>query len=555
PGWLEQMLQQHDERIVERLDAWLQRLELCLAGGRNGEVRRNGSVNEEEFWSTGETSSIGRMASTRNNAENDSMAQASPGSADLVGGPWQQRTWRSETVDSYDLAKALGEKVSQAFRLLGTHSRELNDRTSSILDCWRLCRRKAELIVNSQCAGAFFAMVILTNSVYLGVHLEWSAVHRSADHPANSIFKTLHVIYAVLFTLEALLQFVASGFSGYICGSSWMWNWLDIFIVTSSWVELAVDLANPEELTRGSNSNFRLMRLLRLGRLVRVVRIVRVVRLFRALRTLVYSLLGTLKSLFWSFLLLALIMYIFGILFTDLVIDFLFEEEQLGAAQHPLLEKYFGTLYLSMITLFRSISNGLTWHEAADALMPMGMVWVQVFHFYVAFCSFALLNVMTGVFCNSAIKAAERDHDAMLHSMVQGRREYQELVLSLFKRIDDRGLGQITINEFERHMDDDAVRSFFEYLQVGAMDAWTLFTSLDKDGDFTITVDEFLEQCTRLQGPARSADLYALRMSCAKLAKQVQRIAEIQQGTLPPSLFEKFAEKSLKDQRSSNFSV
>ena len=34
------------------------------------------------------------------------------------------------------------------------------------------------------------------------------------------------------------------------------------------------------------------------------------------------------------------------------------------------------------------------------------------------------------------------------------------------------------LQRLRRHMDDDAVRSFFEYLQVGAMDAWTLFTSL-----------------------------------------------------------------------------
>ena len=47
-------------------------------------------------------------------------------------------------------------------------------------------------------------------------------------------------------------------------------------------------------------------------------------------------------------------------------------------------------------TLFRSISNGVTWGHAADSLEQIGMEWVQVFHLYVAFCSFALLNVMTG---------------------------------------------------------------------------------------------------------------------------------------------------------------
>lgn len=49
---------------------------------------------------------------------------------------------------------------------------------------------------------------------------------------------------------------------------------------------------------------------------------------------------------------------------------------------------------------------------------------MQIFHWYIAFCSFAVLNVMTGaprpqllgfetvweVFCHSAISAAEQDH-------------------------------------------------------------------------------------------------------------------------------------------------
>ena len=36
---------------------------------------------------------------------------------------------------------------------------------------------------------------------------------------------------------------------------------------------------------------------------------------------------------------------------------------------------------------------------------------------------------------------------------------------------------QVTIEDFEKHFDDDAVIAFFESLEVGAMDAWTLFMS------------------------------------------------------------------------------
>ena len=70
----------------------------------------------------------------------------------------------------------------------------------------------------------------------------------------------------------------------------WAWNWLDLFVVVSSWTEMMVDFASGD--SRAANTNLRIMRIMRIGRLARVVRVVRVVRLFRALRTLVASLVG-----------------------------------------------------------------------------------------------------------------------------------------------------------------------------------------------------------------------------------------------------------------------
>ena len=45
--------------------------------------------------------------------------------------------------------------------------------------------------------------------------------------------------------------------------------------------------------------------------------------------------------------------------------------------------------------------------------------------------------------------------------------------------------------------------------------AWPLqaHTAKDKDGDHTITADEFTERCVQLHGPARSVDLYSMKLS------------------------------------------
>lgn len=53
------------------------------------------------------------------------------------------------------------------------------------------------------------------------------------------------------------------------------------------------------------------------------------------------------------------------------------------------------------------------------------------------------------------------------------------LPYSSLLRIDERGHGQISFTDFEKLFGDEGVKAFFESLQIGAVDAWTLFTTLE----------------------------------------------------------------------------
>ncbi|CAE7506213.1 CAC [Symbiodinium natans] len=496
---VEEVLQGHQEQLLAHMDSWLQSLEVRLEQGTAQVPRSMPTYNDLP---------VGHLYSEGSQGKRRPPARLS----------------KAPSMNSYDRARQAHTRVVEESEKIQIQLRESRSKTLHV------CQRYAQWIVDSQSCNLFFGFAVVTNSLLLGFHLEWQAVTRDFSSGV-SVFTTLHTMYSLLFTVEVCLRLTADGFWKYVWESSdWAWNWLDIFVVLSSWVELASELFHHGQSSTSTNSNLRILRLLRIGKLVRVVRVVRVVKFFRSLRTLVQSLLGTMKALFWAMLLLALIIYIFSILFTDAVIDHV-RDLQVEKLNNTELEESFGTLYDSYLTLFRSISNGVTWGEPADALesIPEGTIWVQLFQFYIAFCSFAVLNVMTGVFCNSAIKAAERDHEMLVMSLVQSRRELKDQVATLFHRIDQRGLGQVTIEDFERHFDDDAVIAFFESLEIGAMDAWTLFSSLDMDGDHTISVEEFTERCVKLHGPARSADLYALRHITDKHSEQLYQIEDFQQ--------------------------
>mmetsp|Transcript_43767 Transcript_43767/g.102135 ORF Transcript_43767/g.102135 Transcript_43767/m.102135 type:complete len:527 (+) Transcript_43767:71-1651(+) len=416
---------------------------------------------------------------------------------------------------SYEIAKEQGDRVESIKRIQSTV--EGHDRPSRLRLCLQAVQRRAQVVASSIVFNVFFAFVIVSNSIFLGMQLEWSALR--VDRFVEPGFVAAHLVYAILFTVEMFIRITAAGPRQYFVGAGWAWNWLDVLVVVPGWVELVIDVLEETAAAEGaSSSNFRIIRVFKVTRLLQVVRSLRIVKFIGALRALVLSVVDTTRQLVWALLLLLLVIYSFGILFTDAVLDYLFSHE----TNDERLEQYFGSVYLSCVTLFRAILGGTDWDIAADALVPVGMAWVQLFHGYIAFCGFAVLNVMTGVFVNSAIKTRERDHETLM----QNGQRLKDLVAKLWGKIDTTGLGQITISEFEELFEDEAMKAFFAAIEINAVDAWTLFDSLDVDGDHTISVEEFTERCLQLHGPARSVDLYALKKQMKNLEGSQRQISD-----------------------------
>eukprot|EP00931_Biecheleriopsis_adriatica_P020202 TRINITY_DN13577_c0_g1_i2.p1 TRINITY_DN13577_c0_g1~~TRINITY_DN13577_c0_g1_i2.p1 ORF type:complete len:638 (+),score=140.00 TRINITY_DN13577_c0_g1_i2:75-1988(+) len=387
-------------------------------------------------------------------------------------------------------------------------------------------RKAIRSLVSSWAFEMFFALVIVSNSVFLGVQVEFTANTRSDVLPEG--FFAAQAIYAALFTVELLLRWISEGFTRFFTSATAAWNILDLIVAAMSLFEVVFAVAT-EDYVRRSNpgSNLRILRVLRITRLIRVVRIIKVVRFIRALRTLLYSIMNTLKCLAWAMLLQGMIMYIFAIVLTDAVVmNFLLGEAQLSPEATALLELRFGSLHRSVQTLFRSVSGGLSFSDTVDALEQVDMVWAYIFLAYITFSVFAVLNVMTGVFCQSAIKGAERDQELIIQQIIAERQKYMQSLENLFKAIDDDNSGFITIDEFEEHFHDQSVQAFFQALELEATDAWTLFRNLDLNGDHSLDAEEFMEGCLQLRGTARSIEMAAVKKDSRLMATKVKYLLD-----------------------------
>lgn len=385
---------------------------------------------------------------------------------------------------------------------------------------WSKLRLLAKSMVHSFQFEAFFALAIVANSILIGVEVEYMVSAGQKD-PSAPFFIVQHC-FTVLFLGELLMRLFVDRCS-FFSTSSWAWNVFDTVVVLSAMFELAIDFIQLVSTSKvgavGNASNLRIIRIVRTARIIRVFRITRIIRFIRALRTLIYSIVCTVKSLVWVLLLLLIITYVFGIVFTQAVFDHVQIMGNSDATGN--LHEYWGSVTASMLTLFQSISDGLSWSHAIDPLSEVHTVWVVLFIVFISFVYFAVLNVVTGVFVQSAVESAQRDHDMLMQAMQADKEMHMQKIKELFKILDAKESGVFTLRQFEKHIEDESVQTYLASLELDTVDAWKLFKLLDINGDHKVGLEEFVIGSFRLKGNAKSIDLatllYEHRWLAAKL--------------------------------------
>ncbi|CAK0871018.1 unnamed protein product [Prorocentrum cordatum] len=368
----------------------------------------------------------------------------------------------------------------------------------------------------------FFGVLIGTNALVSGVEVQYRSVHLGEELPA--VFVVVRHAYTVLFLVELLARVWRLGFTSFFVRGEVFWAWTDTLVVLMGLLEMTMDVISivvdqDEELPGAAV--FRNVRLARLVRLTRAFRLHRLIRFIAALRTLVYSILATMKSLMWAMVLILMIIYVFGLAFTGEALYFVEVTDDLGQVNEDTLLGEWGSLDVSMYTLFQAISGGVSWREPATPLQGISILPTSLFTSYIAFVYFAVLNVVTGVFVSSAVETTQRNPDLVAKSIIDNRRACAEKLQQLFGAIDDDNSGLITMDELELIAGDDLMKAYFQALQIDFRDAYTLFKLIDASNDGAIKLDDFLRGCEKLKGQATSMEMAEISYDIRRLDKQV----------------------------------
>jgi len=349
--------------------------------------------------------------------------------------------------------------------------------------------------------------LVLLNAASIGWSTDYSATHMVRHVPL--FFRLIEIIFCFIFTAELCLRVFAYRGS-FFHAADWKWNAFDCLVV---FLQLLEEIL--AHVVHAGSVNLSFIRIVRVMRLVRVLRLIRVVRLIAELRTLVSSLVGSLKFLLWTMVLLLMLTYAVAVFLTQIVTDCRLSLQTSNSGE---LANYYGSLTKTIFLLYQSIMGGISWRESVIPLMDethwtMGLV----FAFFVTFSMLALMNVVTGVFVDSALMNAKRDKDTYMVNSVR----------SLFNKTDQDGSGTISWEEFHSKLNTHEMIEYFKTIDVDMSEARGIFSLLDIDKSGQIESEEFLSGCMRLRGPAKALDLTVLMHEVKFMANAVDKVVAI----------------------------
>jgi len=351
--------------------------------------------------------------------------------------------------------------------------------------------------------------LVIINAISLGVQIDWQARHVTDE--TTLPFRVLETVFCSIFTVELLLRLFAFRWA-FFRRPHVQWNLFDCLLVFSQLAEEILSaMAKDGSSSTGVTANFSIMRMMRILRLIRVMRLMRILRLIGELRTMLLSILGSLKSLLWAVILLFLMMYIIGVYITQLVLDKRVSLPEKEDVTQTLIDD-FGSLGDAILSLYQAVTGGTDWGDFLDPLRSeISLIVVPCFMLYIAFVLLCMLNVITGVFVESALLNAK--HDKNVYMINHIRHLFSDTKLCTES-------GEISWDGFVCKLDTLEMQEIFKEIDIDISEAKGLFKLLDTDESNSIDVAEFINGFTRLRGPAKSLDLQLLMREMMRLSQR-----------------------------------
>jgi len=374
--------------------------------------------------------------------------------------------------------------------------------------------------VDGTCFNLCSALLIISNAIFIGIqtHMHLSVLLHDGEHDPLPDWGPWEWSFLSGVILELGLRIVSNRLD-FLRGIEWKWNVFDSVIVGLSILEKVA-----ESILSQVGVNFPFLRLIRVVRVLRVLKVLHMVPFFRRLGLLMSSVSVSLSALAPAFVFLILLMYLFGICIMQGIINHIDKNNEPSDVLTS-IDTVFGSVGVTMQTLFMSVTNGLSWRECVKVLDRIGVAYIMFFLFYVGFVQICVLNIVTGVFVDTVHQMYRPEREEIVQRELSKRKQVLQLIRTVFEEADEDCSGTITWEEFEECISDENIIMYLSSLEIDITQAREIFDIIDSEGKNEVGIDDVVIGFLEMKGAAKGADVVILRNNLNKLALRMSHFA------------------------------
>lgn len=367
------------------------------------------------------------MEASERNGSHRSEATVDDCSSDRTGANQQNPEWRLMKI------RRQSQKLENE-ALMDTSGKE----------AWTASRRAADKIFKSLYFECVMALTVIFNTALMVIEADLDATCETTEGCTPAWLGIVNKLLLSIYTVD-LAGTVYVERQSFI----WLWwNWLDVVIVVSGFVEILAYLISPS-----SRSQVSLLRMLRLFRILRMLRMVRVLRTIPELYKLVTGFAYTMRAMVCGFFILIALVFLWAIVTVEIVGPISKEVESEDSPEW--CENAFTSVWHAMLYFFQTLIAGDSWGACA---LPLARKYEGTFVLFVAVLvtvQLGFMNLLLSVIVDGAAEArGENDRIANLLKMKENLEDVQRLYESL-QSIDLDHSGTLSWEEMEQGFDAD----------------------------------------------------------------------------------------------------
>jgi hypothetical protein len=377
----------------------------------------------------------------------------------------------------------------------------------------------------------FFTLVIAANVLYMIITVN-NDMERLSHSKPTAQYPKIDMCFLVLYCAELACKLAVHGVF-FFWNEDMSWNIMDFMLVLYSLIDSIAASQSPGGRAKGPTW----VRTLRIFRVAKVLRILKFVQAFKQLHVIMTAIVQSALALFWILMIFAIIFMIFSLYFVSSTATYLESVESVEDLDMEGLVREFGSVQRCVLTLFMTLTGGGDWGDIHSLLLPVGMA-STVFIFYVCLSQLALINIVTGIFCDNAMKLSEPDVTQKADDQFENDKELAKALLKLFLTVDHEDDGLLNKGEFQEMLESGRLANFLMYLGIDPLWSEThlpmLFDRIvevkgispDRAGVTWVDASILVETCMSLRGNARSTELVDLRAAILQIHGTQEALCE-----------------------------